>query len=74
MSPQVIAAIIVADVSVPTLFGTLAAQYFSRLDTRKALEQQSRQLGRTFAEQRNRILNESFATAAAQLDSEASCD
>jgi hypothetical protein len=67
MNPTVVAAIIAASVSALTLIGTLAAQYFSRRDTRKALEEQSRQLDRTLAEQRTRTLNERFATAAEQL-------
>ena len=60
MNPEVTAAIIAASVSVLTLIGTLAAQYFGRRATRK-------QLDRTFAEQRTRALNERFATAAEQL-------
>jgi len=71
MSPQVTAAIIAASVSFLTLIGTLAAQYFGRRatsrDTRKALEEQGKQLDRTLAEQHTRTLNERFATAAGQL-------
>ena len=67
MSPQVVAAIIAASVSALTLIGTLAAQYVGRRDTRKALEEQSKQLDRTLAEQRTRTLNERFATAADKL-------
>src|SRR5215472_11635622 len=63
MSPQVSAAIIAASVSFLTLIGTLAAQYFGRRAT-------SKQLDRTFAEQRTRALNERFATAAVQLASD----
>ncbi len=74
MSPEVIAAIIAASVSALTLIGTLAAQYFGRRatsrDTREALEEQSKQLDRTLAEQRTRTLNERFATAAEQLGSD----
>jgi len=60
MNPEVTAAIIAAGVSFLTLIGTLAAQYFGRRAT-------SRQLDRTFSEQRTRTLNERFATAAGQL-------
>jgi uncharacterized protein YjbI with pentapeptide repeats len=63
MSPEVIAAIIAASVSFLTLIGTLAAQYFGRRAT-------SKQLDRTFAEQRIQTLNERFATAAEQLGSD----
>jgi len=74
MSPEVTAAAIAAGVSVLTLIGTLAAQYFGRLatrrDTRQALEEQREQLARTLAEQRTRALNERFATAAGQLGSD----
>jgi hypothetical protein len=70
MSPQVTAAIIAASVSFLTLIGTLAAQYFGRRatsrDTQQALEEQSKQLDRTLAEQRTRTLNERFATATGQ--------
>jgi hypothetical protein len=71
MDPQVVAAVIAASVSVLTLIGTLAAQYFGRRatsrDTQKALEEQGKQLDRTLAEQRTRTLNERFAAAAGQL-------
>jgi uncharacterized protein YjbI with pentapeptide repeats len=74
MSPQVVAAIIAASVSVVALAGTLAAQYFGRRatsrDTQEALEEQRKQLNRTLAEQRTRTLNERFATAAEQLGSD----
>ena len=74
MSSEVVAAIIAASVSVLTLIGTLAAQYFGRRatsrDTQKALEEQRKQLDRTLAEQRTRTLNERFATAAEQLGSD----
>jgi uncharacterized protein YjbI with pentapeptide repeats len=74
MSPQVVAAIIAASVSFITLIGTVAVQYFGRRatskDTRKALEEQGKQLDRTLAEQRTRTLNERFATAAEQLGSD----
>jgi uncharacterized protein YjbI with pentapeptide repeats len=74
MNPEVIAAIIAAAVSVLTLIGTLAAQYFGRRatsrDTQEALEVQGKQLDRTLAEQRTRTLNERFATAAEQLGSD----
>jgi Pentapeptide repeats (9 copies) len=74
MNPEVIAAIIAASVSVLTLIGTLAAQYFGRRatsrDTQQALEEQRKQLDRTLAEQRTRTLNERFATAAEQLGSD----
>jgi uncharacterized protein YjbI with pentapeptide repeats len=74
MSPEVTAAIIAASVSVLTLIGTLAAQYFGRRvtsrDTQQALEEQRKQLDRTLAEQRTRTMNERFATAAEQLGSD----
>src|SRR5215471_17998800 len=63
MNPAVVAAIIAASVSVLTLIGTLAAQYFGRRAT-------SRELDRTLAEQRTRTLNERFATAADKLGSD----
>jgi Pentapeptide repeats (9 copies) len=63
MSPEVTAAVIAAGVSVLTLIGTLAAQYFGRRAT-------SKQLDRTFGEQRTRTLNERFATAAEQVGSD----
>jgi uncharacterized protein YjbI with pentapeptide repeats len=87
MSPEVIAAIIAAAISVLTLVGTLATQYLGRRatsrDTEKTLEEQrkhldrtlaeqGRQLDRTLAEQRTRTLNERFATAADQLGSDKS--
>jgi uncharacterized protein YjbI with pentapeptide repeats len=74
MSPQVVAAVIAVSVSALTLIGAFAAQYFGRRatsrDTLKALEEQSRQLDRTLAEQRTRTLNQRFATAAEQLGSD----
>jgi uncharacterized protein YjbI with pentapeptide repeats len=76
MSPQVAAAIIAASVSVLTLIGTLAAQYFGRRatsrDTQRALEEQGKHLDRTLTEQRTRTLNERFAAAADQLGSDKS--
>jgi uncharacterized protein YjbI with pentapeptide repeats len=85
MSPEVTAAVIAASVSVLTLIGTLAAQYFGRRATSrdtqktfaeqreqldKTLAEQGKQLDRTLAEQRTRTLNERFATAAEQLGSD----
>jgi uncharacterized protein YjbI with pentapeptide repeats len=85
MNSQLVAAIIAASVSVLTLIGTLAAQYFGRRatsrDTEKTLGEQGKhldrtlaeqreQLDRTLAEQRTRTLNERFATAADQLGSD----
>jgi hypothetical protein len=74
MSPEVTAAIIASSVSVPTLIGTLAAQYFGRRatsrDTKGALEEQRKQLDKTLSEQRAQTLNERFATAAEQLGSD----
>ncbi len=85
MNPQVVAAFIAASVSVLTLIGTLAAQYFGRRatsrDTEKTLREQGKhldrtlaeqreQLDRTLGEQRTRTLNERFATAADQLGSD----
>jgi uncharacterized protein YjbI with pentapeptide repeats len=74
MNPTVVAAWIAAGVSVLTLVGTLAAQYFGRRgtnkDTEKAFAEQREQLDRTLAEQRGRTLNERFATAAEQLGSD----
>src|SRR5215467_12245868 len=60
MNAQVVAAIIAASVSALTLIGTLIAQYVGRRAT-------SRELDRTFNEQRTRALNERFATAADRL-------
>ena len=51
-------------VSVLTLIGTLAAQYFGR---RAASRDTKETLDRTLAEQRTRTLNERFATAADKL-------
>ena len=71
MSPEVTAAIIAASVSVLTLIGTLAAQYFGRRATSrdtqedirrtheqldKTLAAQGKQLDRTLEEQRTRTL------------------
>jgi hypothetical protein len=71
MDPTVVAAWIAAGVSVVTLLGTLAAQYFGRRgtsrDTKEALQEQWKQLDRTLAEQRSQTFNERFATAAEQL-------
>ena len=71
MSPQVTAAIIAAGGVVLTVIATVAVQISGRRatsrDTQKALEEQREQLDRTLAEQRNRTLNERFATAAGQL-------
>jgi hypothetical protein len=71
MNPEVTAAVIAASVSILTLIGTLAAQFFGRRatsrDTQEALAEQRKQLDRTLAEQRTRTLNERFATAAEQL-------
>src|ERR1700753_1143513 len=82
MDPTVVAAWIAAGVSVLTLVGTLAAQYFGYRATSKdaaktaeeqrnqldrTLAEQNQQLNRTLAEQRTRTLNERFATAAEQL-------
>jgi uncharacterized protein YjbI with pentapeptide repeats len=71
VSPQVVAAIIAASVSVLTLIGTLAAQYFGRhatsRDTEKSLEQQGRQLDRTLTEQREQ-LDRTLAEQRKQLD------
>ena len=63
MSPQVTAAIIAASVSFLTLIGTLVAQIVGRRAT-------SKQLDRTFTEQRRQTLNERFGTAAGQLGSD----
>jgi hypothetical protein len=74
MDPTVVAAWIAAGVSVLTLVGTLAAQYFGRRgtkeDTEKAFAEQRGQLERTLAEQRTKTWNERFATAAEQLGSD----
>ena len=63
MDPTVVAAWIAAGVSLLTLVGTLIAQYVGRRAT-------SRELDRTFREQRTRTLNERFTTAAEQLGSD----
>jgi hypothetical protein len=85
MDPTVVAVWIAAGVSVLTLVGTLAAQYFGYHAATRAAEQtagdQRRQMERTFAaqnqqldrtlnEQRTRTWNERFATAAEQLGSD----
>ena len=85
MNSQVVAAFIAASVSVLTLIGTLAAQYFGHRATSRETEktlgeqgkhldrtlaEQREQLDRTLAEQRTRTLNERFATAADQLGSD----
>jgi hypothetical protein len=74
MSPEVVAAIIAASVSVLTLIATVAVQISGRRatgrDTEKTLKEQSKQLDRTLAEQRTRTLNERFATAADRLGSD----
>ena len=82
MDPTVVAAWIAAGVSVLTLVGTLAAQYFGRRGTTKDTERafveqraqlnetlkvQAEQLDRTLGEQRARTFNERFATAADRL-------
>jgi uncharacterized protein YjbI with pentapeptide repeats len=64
MEPAVVAAMIAAGVSVLTLIGTLAAQYFGRRATSRDTE---KALDRTLTEQRTRTLNERFATAADKL-------
>jgi len=85
MDPTVVAAWIAAGVSLLTLAGTLAAQYYgyraSSRDAEKTAAEQRQQLDRTLAEQnqqldltlaqqRTRTLNERFATAAEQLGSD----
>ena len=70
MSPQVTAAVVAASVSLLTLIGTLAAQYFGRRATSRDLKEQGERLDRTLDEQRTRTLNERFATAAGQLGSD----
>jgi uncharacterized protein YjbI with pentapeptide repeats len=85
MDPTVVAAWIAAGVSVLTLMGTLAAQYFGRRGTKEdaekafaeqrdqlneTLKAQSEHLDRTLDDQRTRTLNERFATAAEHLGSD----
>src|SRR5215831_789065 len=71
MNAQVVAAIIAASVSVLTLIGTLAAQYFGRRmtsrDTERTLTEQNKQLDRTLAEQREQ-LDRTLAEQREQLD------
>jgi uncharacterized protein YjbI with pentapeptide repeats len=71
MDPTVVAAVIAAAVSVLTLVGTLAAQYFGRRatsrDTKETLEQQREQLDLTLAEQA-RQLDRTLAEQSKQLD------
>ena len=59
MDPTVVAAIIAAAVSVLTLVGTLAAQYFGRRatskDTEKTLKEQREHLDLTLAEQSRQL-------------------
>jgi hypothetical protein len=74
MSPAVQAALIAGSVGVLTLAGTLLAQFYgirrTSSNTEKTLRQQNEQLGRTLAQQRERTLNERFATAADRLGSD----
>jgi septal ring factor EnvC (AmiA/AmiB activator) len=85
MSPELVAAIIAASVSLLTLIGSVAAQIYGirrtsrdtektlqeqRKQLDKTLKEQSKQLDRTLAEQRARTLNERFATAADKLGSD----
>jgi hypothetical protein len=71
MNSQLVAAIIAASVSVLTLIGTLAAQYFGRRatsrDTEKTLGEQGKHLDRTLAEQREQ-LDRTLAEQREQLD------
>src|SRR3984957_10003206 len=71
MDPTVVAAVIAAAVSVLTLVGTLAAQYFGRRatsrDTKETLDQQREQLDLTLAEQA-RQLDRTLAEQGKQLD------
>jgi uncharacterized protein YjbI with pentapeptide repeats len=82
VSPEVVAAIIAASVSFLTLVGSLLLQFYgirrTGRDTEKTIEasnaqltarlaDQREQLNRTLAEQRERTLNERFATAADRL-------
>jgi uncharacterized protein YjbI with pentapeptide repeats len=71
MNPTVVAAWIAAGISVLTLAGTLAAQYYgyhaASRDAEKTAEEQRKQLNRTLGEQRTRTFNERFATAADHL-------
>jgi uncharacterized protein YjbI with pentapeptide repeats len=71
MDPTVVAAVIAAAVSVLTLVGTLAAQYFGRRatsrDTKETLQQQREQLDLTLAEQA-RQLDRTLAEQSKQLD------
>ena len=71
MDPTVVAAIIAAAVSVLTLVGTLAAQYFGRRatskDTEKTLKEQREHLDLTLAEQ-SRQLDPTLAEQRGQLD------
>jgi hypothetical protein len=57
MNPTVVAAWIAAGVSVLTLIGTLAVQFFgyhaTSKDAEKTAEEQRKQLDRTLAEQRD---------------------
>jgi uncharacterized protein YjbI with pentapeptide repeats len=78
MSPAVEAALIAGGVGVLTLAGTLLAQFYgirkSSSDTERTLKrqlaEQREQLDKTLAQQRDRTLNERFATAADRLGSD----
>src|SRR5215472_9602521 len=74
MSPAVEAALIAGGVGVLTLAGTMFSQFYgirrTSSNTEKTLKQQSEHLDTTLAQQRDRTLNERFATAADRLSSD----
>jgi len=70
MSPAVTAAIIAAGVSFLTLVGSLVTQFYGIRRTSRDTEKTRQQLDHTLAEQRERTLNERFATAADKLGSD----
>jgi hypothetical protein len=70
MDPAVVAAVIAASVSLLTLIVSVVAQTYGIRKTSTGTEETLKQLDRTLAEQRDRTLNERFATAADRLGSD----
>src|SRR5690348_12537749 len=72
MDPAVFAAVIAASVSLLTLIVSVVAQAYGIRKTSSGTAETLKQLDRTLAEQRDRTLNERFATAADRLGSDKS--
>src|SRR5690349_410467 len=70
MDPAVFAAVIAASVSLLTLIVSVVAQAYGIRKTSSGTAETLKQLDRTLAEQRDRTLNERFATAADRLGSD----